>query len=76
MVTWVKDGTNLTVDGNRYHTTQRVTSRSHSTYLNILHINDVPADLVGMYTCHVSNILGKSSREVSVNGMRTKVGQR
>ena len=67
-VMWVKDGTNLTIDGSLYQKSQSVISRASSTYLNILHINDVPTNIIGRYTCRVSNILGTSSQEITITG--------
>ena len=69
-VTWLRDGSPVTVDGYNYEMMYTVTSRSYSptTYDNILIIRNA-VDLVGyhVYTCSVSNYVGSDSETVNTN---------
>ena len=74
-VTWTRDGdtltmdgVTLTVDGTTYSMTQNVTDRRTSTYENVLTIGSEVTNIVGNYTCTVSNALGSDSRTESTSG--------
>ena len=67
-VTWTMDGDALTVDGTTYSMTQNVTDRSASTYENVLTIGSEVMNIVGNYTCTVSNALGSDSRTEITSG--------
>ena len=68
IVTWMKDGSPLTVDGTTYTLEQTVTGRSTSTYDNVLTISEGSGNIEGSYTCTVENILGSDSMTVQVRG--------
>ncbi len=59
IVTWMKDGSPLVIDGTTYSMEQTVTGRSTSTYDSVLTIGD-SGSRFGTYTCEVSNALGSS----------------
>ncbi len=58
-VTWMKDGSQLVIDGTTYSMKQTVTGRNTSTYDNVLTIVD-SGNSFGTYICEVSNALGSS----------------
>ena len=59
-VTWLREGTVLTIDETVYTATQDVTDRRASTYENVLTIAAVDDTTVGTYSCSVENTLGTS----------------
>ena len=65
-VTWTRNGRPLTLDSSKHTLFQKVTSRQQSTYLNELHICDLPNHLGGSYSCKVSNIFGSSNNNTSI----------
>ena len=67
-VTWVKDDTNLTIDGSLYQLTQTVTYRRGASYTNTLVSTDSLDNVVGSHTCIVSNRFGSSSRSTVIAG--------
>ena len=67
-VTWTRDSDALTVDGTTYSMDQTVTDRSASTYENVLTISSEVTNIVGNYTCTVSNALGSDSRTEITSG--------
>ena len=67
-VTWTRNGVTLHIDGQKYKTSQTVTSRTSSTYKNELQVCASPEEIFGSYTCIVSNVLGTSQRNVSIKG--------
>ena len=60
-VTWMKDGSTLTVDGVTYRQTQMVTDATTATYRNVLTIAQSVTSLYGVYRCTVGNARGTSS---------------
>ena len=60
IVTWMREGAVLTIDGTVYTATQDVTNRRASTYANMLTITTVDDTTVGTYSCSVENTLGTS----------------
>ena len=60
-VTWMKDGSTLTVDGVTYRQTQMVTDATTATYQNVLTIAQSVTSLYGVYRCTVGNARGTSS---------------
>ena len=59
IVTWMREGEELTIDGTVYTATQTVTNRRESTYENVLTSN-VMKFTAGVYSCRVENALGIS----------------
>ena len=60
IVTWARDGTQVSPDGSTILQTQVITNRATATYENILTLSLQPTDLVGSYSCRVDNTLGTS----------------
>ena len=60
IVTWIREGEELTTNGTVYTATQAVTNRRESTYENVLTIATIDATTVGTYSCSVENTLGTS----------------
>ena len=55
VVSWMKDGENITIDGHHFSLSQTITDRANSTYNNILTVREgVPGGVAGVYTCQVS----------------------
>ena len=69
-VTWLKDDVEVVVDGTTIREVKAVQDRSASSYLNMLLINMEPDNLLGRYSCNVSNVLGSSgfSDVLTING--------
>ena len=63
----MKDGDTLDIDGVKYKTYQTVTNRRTSTYQNTLVVDGVIENITGNYTCQVTNIVGSSSRVLTVS---------
>ena len=70
-VTWRKNGQPLIIDGTRYQQSQRITDTTTATYQNILSSN--AANLLGLFTCIVSNARGSANMSISTNGMLTLI---
>ena len=68
-VTWKRNDQPLVIDGNRYQQSQRIINTTTATYHNILSSND-RANLVGSFTCIVSNARGSANKSISTDGMR------
>ena len=67
----LRDGESVLVDGVTYQLAQTVTSRTQSTYQNVLTINQPLADIVGStFSCRVDNVIGTSpdSQPLTING--------
>ncbi len=62
-VVWTKDGDTVSTDN--YTLTQTVSSTFPITYENVLTASNI-ADLVGTFTCTVSNIRGASNTAVVI----------
>ena len=63
-VMWLKDGEELVVDGSTIVVLQSISSRTLSRYQNELIVNNLqPDDLLGTYTCVVTNALGSAGME-------------
>ena len=60
-ITWEKDGEPLDIDWNTIRMRQRITHYRNSYYENLLLIDQRPDDVVGEYTCTVSNKYGSST---------------
>ena len=65
-VTWRKNGQPLIVDGTIYEQSQRIIDPTTATYQNVLSSN--AANLVGSFTCIVSNARGSANLSNSTNG--------
>ena len=66
-VSWMKDGNNITIDGNQYSFSQTIIDRTSSTYRNVLRA-DAPGGVAGVYNCTVTNVLGSNSTSVVAVG--------
>ena len=75
-VTWLRDGTPVTVDGYNYEMEHIVTDRLYQNtyYYNVLFIRDA-VGLAGYhtYTCTVTNYAGTTSRSIRFSGSTTLV---
>lgn len=68
-IVWTKDENELTVDGSTIEALQSITDRGLSRYRNVLNINNQqPDDLVGAYTCVVTNALGSVGATLVLRG--------
>ena len=69
-VTWLKDDIEVVVDGTMIREAKAIQDRAASSYLNMLLINMEPDNLLGNYSCNVSNVLGSSgfSDVLTING--------
>ena len=63
-VVWTRNRQSI---GSSYTQTQTITNTMESTYDNVLWANDV-SDLVGEFTCTVTNDRGMDSRSIMLNG--------
>ena len=69
IVTWKKDGRPLTTDGSSHYTlSQSITSRTSSTYSNVLTVSESTPGVAGTYSCNVTNDLGSDSKKVVAVG--------
>ena len=68
-VTWIKDGVTLPANETIYSFTQTLVDRATSTYNNTLTIDASFVDVIGNYSCRVSNSIGTSSvQETEIKG--------
>ena len=69
-VAWMRNGAELTTSegGGRYTSSQTVIDRPSSTFDNVLTIKGSYGDAVGDYSCNISNSLGETSAEKTING--------
>ena len=68
-VTWTKDGVTLPANETIYSFTQTLVDRATSTYNNTLTIDASFVDVIGNYSCSVSNSIGTSSvQETKIKG--------
>lgn len=67
-VLWKKDG-QLLAQSDIHQMTQILQNGATSTYYNLLTVNSGPYALIGDYSCEVSNILGRATINISVEGM-------
>ena len=65
IVTWRKYG--ALVNDSLYQKSQEVLNTTTATYKNTLFSHNI-ADLVGSFTCSVSNARGSNSTSISTNG--------
>ena len=72
----MKDGDTLDIDGVKYKTYQTVTNRRSSTYQNTLVVDDDTENIIGTYTCRVTNRVGSSSRVLTVRGKLSRERER
>ena len=69
IITWMKDGTRLSIDGSAYQSSQVVLDTVSATYENRLSFTALKSDsLSGIYSCLVQNLRGNSSSELAVTG--------
>ena len=67
VVSWMKDGENITIDGHHFSLSQTITDRVSSTYNNTLTVGEgVTGGVAGVYNCAVSNVLGSDSTMIAV----------
>ena len=62
-ITWTKDGETLMTDGTMYSLTQTLADRTTSTYNNTLIVEASFVDIIGEYSCNVTNSIGTTSVE-------------
>ena len=60
-VMWDRDGERIYQNDTNYRFSQILVERTSSTYNNTLTINGTIEDVVGEYSCTVSNTLGSSN---------------
>ena len=65
-VTWRKNG--VLVNDTLFHQSQRVVDTNTATYENLLISHDI-ANLIGNFSCLVSNDRGTREQTVELNGM-------
>ena len=71
-VTWTKDGVTLPANEMIYSFTQTLVDRVASTYNNTLTIDASFLDVIGNYSCRVSNSIGTSSvKETEIKSMNS-----
>ena len=70
-VTWRRNGQPLVIDGIIYQQSQRVINTTTATYANILSSRNANANLVGSFTCIVSNARGSASESISTSGIHS-----
>ena len=70
IVTWLKDGVEVVVDGTTIQEAKVIENRATSSYVNMLLINMEPDNLLGSYSCNVNNTLGSSgfSDDLTISG--------
>ena len=61
-VMWERDGERIYQNDTNYQFSQILVERTSSTYNNTLTINGTIEDVVGEYSCTVSNTLGSSNK--------------
>jgi len=67
-VSWTRDGYTLRIDGEKQQFYQTVTSRRSSTYQNTLVVDDDIENVIGNYTCNVTNKFGNSNSTLIIRG--------
>ena len=66
IVTWMRDGQQLSFNDDTYKLIQTVTDRRQSTYKNVLIIKAAASDIFGhTYSCTIINILGAISEALT-----------
>ena len=68
VVVWTRNGQ---VVGSSYTQSQTVTNTINGTYENVLRATDI-SDLVGEFSCTVTNARGSDSRSITLNGNQVK----
>ena len=69
-VSWRRNEETLDFKDTRYQQNQRIINTTAATYQNILSSNS-HANLVGSFTCIVSNARGSANKSISVDGMHS-----
>ena len=67
-VTWLRNGNTLQANETKNRFYQTVTSRQNSTYQNTLVVDDVIENVIGNYTCNVTNRFGNSNSTLTIRG--------
>ena len=67
-VTWLRNGNTLQANEAKNRFYQSVTSRQNSTYQNTLVVDDVIENVIGNYTCNVTNRFGNSNSTLTIRG--------
>jgi len=67
-VTWLRNGNTLQANTVKNRFYQTVTSRRSSTYQNILIVDDDIENVIGNYTCNVTNKFGNSNSTLTIRG--------
>jgi len=69
----MRDGTTLPINGVKNHFYQTVTSRRSSTYQNTLVVDDDIENVIGKYSCKVTNEFGSRTRILNIRGKESSV---
>lgn len=62
-VTWTKDGEALAAN-DAFEVIQILQDRFTATYSNLLRVYSEPADVVGVYTCSVDNLVSEPAMQI------------
>ena len=69
-IKWYRDDTLVDINRNSTNMSVRVTSRSRSYFETSLTVCDSPDNIIGTYTCEVSNRRGRDTESYTVRGKR------
>ena len=72
-VVWERDGERIYFNDTSYQSSQMLMNRTTSAYNNTLTINATIEDVIGEYSCTVSNDLGSSYENVTVKGEQSVI---
>ena len=67
-VIWERDGKRIYFNDTSYQSSKMLMNRTTSAYNNTLTINATIEDVIGEYSCTVSNDLGTCNCNISVEG--------
>ena len=67
-IKWYRDDTLVDINGNSTDMSVRVTNRQSSYFETSLTVCDSPDNVIGTYTCEVSNRLGRDTESYTVRG--------
>ena len=76
-VSWTRNQVNLITSESqgKYLSSQKVIDRPSSTYDNVLTIKGSYEDAVGDYSCTITNSIGETAAEKTVNGIYMYISQ-
>ena len=67
-VKWYRDNTLVDINGKSTDMSVRMTNRVYSYFETSLTVCDSPDNIIGTYTCEVSNRLGRDTESYTVRG--------